>query len=595
MEWKPETQGEHMRDSRAKFHRKLTAWAMTLCLGGCATDSQRANFTSPPAREVLPAALARKLPAAEIADRPDHWDADLPTVALDQQNQSGLEEPARPAVSPPSVKRSQDAALTACRPVAKSSSRSIQLAASSEPEQKPAINAPKPLDLPDEAQPAKDAVPPAPGADNPAEGTPLDLSSVLVMAAGRNPQVAFAQERIREAWARQQAADVLWLPSLQAGVNYYKHEGALQAVQGPVSNISRGGLYSGFGARAIGAANPAIPGLFAKFALNDAIHQPEITAWQTNARCHASAATRNQVLLDMALAYLKLLEAYQSKAISLETLANAEQLAELTKSFADAGQGSRADADRAATELTLRQNAVEQANESVQVASARLAQLLSIDPTMVLFPTEPALIPMDLISGEQTPQELVSLGLKTRPELAESTALVQAATKELDRVRQAPLLPSLLLGMSYGGFGGGVGGAIANYSDRFDFEATAYWQVRNLGFGEKSARNEARSQYQQAQIQQVRRLDQVAREVVEAQSQVQARRRQIDIARKGIETARDSHRRNLERIQDGQGLPIEVLQSLQALDGARREYLRTVVDYNEAQFRLQWAIGWPVQ
>ncbi len=403
------------------------------------------------------------------------------------------------------------------------------------------------------------------------------------------------RSEFREAWARQEAAAVLWLPSLQAGVNYYKHEGALQAVEGPVSNISRGGLYTGFGARAIGAANPAIPGLFARFALNDAIHQPEITAWQTNARCHASAATRNQVLLDTAVAYLRLLEAHQAKAIARETLANAENLAKLTKSFADAGQGSRADADRAATELTLRQNAVEQTEERVQVASAQLAQQLSIDPTLAIFPTEPALIPLDLISGERTPRELVSLGLKNRPELAESTALVQAATKELERVRQAPLLPSLLLGMSYGGFGGGVGGTIANYADRFDFEAAAYWQVRNLGFGEKSARDEAQSQHHQAQIQQVRRLDQVAREVAQAQSQVQARQRQIAIAQRGIETARDSYRRNLERIQDGQGLPIEVLQSIQALDGARREYLRTVVDYNEAQFRLQWAIGWPVQ
>ena len=31
------------------------------------------------------------------------------------------------------------------------------------------------------------------------------------------------------------------------------------------------------------------------------------------------------------------------------------------------------------------------------------------------------------------------------------------------------------------------------------------------------------------------------------------------------------------------------------LDEARREYLRTVLDHNEAQFRLQRALGWPVQ
>lgn len=427
------------------------------------------------------------------------------------------------------------------------------------------------------------------------EGMPLDLSSALVMAAGRNPQVAFAQERIREAWARHQAAEALWLPTLRAGLNYDHHEGRIQEVRGPVLEVSRSSLYTGLGARAIGAGNPAFPGLSMQFHFTDALHQPDITLWQTEARTHASEATRNQVLLDTALAYLTLLEAHQQKAIAEETLANAKQLAELTRSFAETGQGLQADADRAATELTIRQNAIERANEAVGVASARLAQQLSIDPSVAIIPTESTLIPMELIACEQTPRELVSLGLQTRPELAENTALVQAAANELERVEHAPLLPSVLLGMSYGGFGGGVGDTIANYNDRFDFEATAYWQVRNLGFGERAARIEARSQEEQAQIRQVRLMDQVAREVVEAQTQVDFRKRQIETARQGIETAQASYRRNRERIQEGQGLPIEVLQSLGALDAARREYLRAVISFNEAQFRLQWAIGWPVQ
>ena len=264
----------------------------------------------------------------------------------------------------------------------------------------------------------------------------------------------------REAWARQQAANVLWLPSLQAGMNYYHHDGLLQQARSNVFDVSRTSINPGFGTRAIGTGVPAVPGVFARFAVSDAIHRPEIAAWQTDARSHASDATRNQVLLDTALAYLNLLEAYQRKAIAQESLANARELANLTRSFAETGQGLQADADRAATELTVRQNAVEQAQEAVGVASARLAQQLSIDPSREILPAEPVLIPLDLISCEQTPHELVALGLRTRPELAENCALVQAAAKELERVRQAPLLPSVLLGMSYGGFGGGQGEAL---------------------------------------------------------------------------------------------------------------------------------------
>ena len=62
-----------------------------------------------------------------------------------------------------------------------------------------------------------------------------------------------------------------------------------------------------------------------------------------------------------------------------------------------------------------------------------------------------------------------------------------------------------------------------------------------------------------------------------------------------VKRAVDSFDRNLLRVRDLQGLPIETLQSIQALDQARREYLRALVDYNAAQFRLQRALGWPVQ
>jgi outer membrane protein TolC len=565
---------------RAKHHRKLAAIAFAACLGGCAADKPWTGFSSPGPQAVLPAAMAKIMPAATWADRPAHWPTDLPLV------ESNLKQIAATETAASSGDRKPQK-LPPCRPASRTRTDAISLA-SSESQPPSPIEAPLPLPQ-THAEIEKDS-----DSATIAEGMPLDISSALLMAAGRNPQVAFAQERIREAYARHQRAEVLWLPSLQVGATYDHHEGTIQEVAGPVFDVSRSAVYSGLGARAIGAGNPAFPGLSARFAFTDAIHQPEITAWQTDARSHSSDATRNQVLLDTALAYLDLLEAYQQRAIAQETLANANQLAELTESFASAGQGLRADADRAATELTVRQNAIHQADEAIQVASARLAQQLSLDPTVVIFPTETTLIPMALIACDQTAQELVSLGLQTRPELAENSALVQAAAKELERVRQGPLLPSVLLGMSYGGFGGGVGDTIANYRDRFDFEATAYWEVRNLGFGEHAARDEAQSQQQQSQIRQVRLMDQVAREIVEAQAQVEARRRQIETARQGIEKAQDSHRRNLERIEDGQGLPIEVLQSLQALDAARREYLRTVVSYNEAQFRLQWAIGWAV-
>jgi outer membrane protein TolC len=142
--------------------------------------------------------------------------------------------------------------------------------------------------------------------------------------------------------------------------------------------------------------------------------------------------------------------------------------------------------------------------------------------------------------------------------------------------------------------GGGLGDNIANGGDRFDFDAVAYWEVRNLGFGEAAARGQARAGIQQARARQIQAMDAIAREVAEAQAIAESGERQIENSQQAIRSAAESYRRTLERIQDAQGLPIEAIQSVLALDEARREYLRAVADFNEGQFRLQRALGWPV-
>src|SRR5262249_1805624 len=146
-------------------------------------------------------------------------------------------------------------------------------------------------------------------------------------------------------------------------------------------------------------------------------------------------------------------------------------------------------------------------------------------------------------------------------------------------------------GVSQGTYGGGPGSTLTDFDGRFDLDATAYWELRNFGFGESAARDGARSRIEQARILQVQAMDQVAREIVEAHAQTESLRSQIAVAESAISVADDSYHRNVERIRGGQGLPLEALQSIQALDLSRREYLRAVSDYDEWQFRLYRALG----
>jgi outer membrane protein TolC len=175
----------------------------------------------------------------------------------------------------------------------------------------------------------------------------------------------------------------------------------------------------------------------------------------------------------------------------------------------------------------------------------------------------------------------------------ENQQLVSEAVRRLQREQYAPFIPSILLGASYGNFGAGLGGAVGNYGDRFDGDAFAWWEVRNFGAGEAAARKEMNARIELAQWRQLQMLDQIAREVAEAHAQVTMRKQQVETARDAIGFARDSYGRNLVRIENAQGLPLEALQSIQALGQAKREYLRSVTDYNLAQFSLCRALGWP--
>src|SRR3954447_2140815 len=140
------------------------------------------------------------------------------------------------------------------------------------------------------------------GQDRPA--LPLDLPTALGMTQGQNPRVAFAQAQIAQSQAAHEAARALWLPSLRAGGNYNKHEGRIQQVEGQNIIASRGAAFGGFGANAVGAGSPAIPGVYAYFYTADAIFQRQITGYALRARESQGTAVTNDQLLETALAYL---------------------------------------------------------------------------------------------------------------------------------------------------------------------------------------------------------------------------------------------------------------------------------------------------
>jgi outer membrane protein TolC len=284
-------------------------------------------------------------------------------------------------------------------------------------------------------------------------------------------------------------------------------------------------------------------------------------------------------------------------AISEETLANARRLDELAQSYLKAEKLKLADAERARAEFRLRAQEREAAREASLLASIRLAQSLRLDPFVILQPLDQQALPVTLILPDGPPGELAAIALGNRPELAESQALVRLAQERLRQANYGPLLPSVVLGYSAGGFGGGRNGFFGDFNGRGDAEVAVFWDLKNLGLGDRALQRLRASEVRQTQINEIADMDQIVAEVAEALTRVKSRKAQLDVGRAAVESSLRSYELNWRLFREG-GIevirPIEVLQSIQALARARQEYLNTVIEYNRAQFQLYWALGYPV-
>jgi outer membrane protein TolC len=436
---------------------------------------------------------------------------------------------------------------------------------------------------------------------------PIDLVNALRLTGARELDIALSQQQLNQAIADLHYAYALWLPSLFIGPTWYRADGQVQTVNGPVQTVARSSLFigglaattaPGFAAASPGTGYAPLNGMSSVFRFSDALYMPLAARRVVGAGQAGVRAATNDAMLQVPEAYFDLQQACGRLAISREAAANAQTLSEITGSYARTGQGLEADHRRALTEVKHRQREIELYSGQLLIASANLVRLLVLNPRIVVAPVEPAETIIRLIPDDVPLDDLVVKALQQRPELAGAQELVQAALYRLKQARLRPFVPSLALSYDGGGFGGGAGSFFGNFGTRGDVAASLFWEFQNLGFGDCAIMQRRKFEHSAANIQKVKVEAQVAADVVSAYETAQFATRQITQARETVTEALDSLKLNLINIREGAELPratrpIEVLQPIQALAQARIDYLDSVLGYNRGQFRLNRAIGRP--
>lgn len=425
---------------------------------------------------------------------------------------------------------------------------------------------------------------------------PIDISSSLRLAVIENPTIAGTEAALLEALANQTAARVLLVPTLNAGANYHGHDGVSQRTAGRIFRVSQQSLYFGGGAYAFGSNPAQIPAVNISSPLADAIFEPLAARRQVLERRHDVDAVGNEILRDVALRYVDLSQAIAEREAQRRSERETFAVVRLTRDYAEAGEGRPSDLERARTDRRLRRVEVLRAEEAIGVASARLSELLNLDPSIRLMPIGPLGNPIELAPVDLPTEDLVREALARRPEMSARAARIDQAEVRFRQERARPWLPTIWVGFSGAGFGGGsnlVPPLVGNFGGRTDFDVRLFWTVRNLGAGNGSIIANRRAELGRTRAEQSQMVVRIRREVVEAQAEAKAARARVSASRQGLATAEQGYELDLERARNNLVRPIEVLNSVALLADARIGLIRSIADSDRQQYRLFVALGSP--
>lgn len=406
------------------------------------------------------------------------------------------------------------------------------------------------------------------------ERYPIDLPTVLKLAGANHLEITLAREKVHEAYADTLLAKEQFFPALFGGlVKFARHEGETQETDGRFIDVDK--QRTVLGGR-----------ISLKWELGDAIFNT-LSARQRHESSLASLeAQTNLSVLEAVLAYFNLQEAHAHLEIAQQAVEISEKLVREIEIAVELGRGFRGDVLRAKAQLAHNRLTRTQAEEKLQMNLTHLVSVLHLDPKIQLYPAEPAIVPLKLVE-ETTLSDLIKQAISQRPEVEKSSALLKAYDFEKDAAIWGSLIPTIQANAMVGGFGPNA----SNLSGTEDYVFSLGWKIGPGGLFDIGRMKKTDARYRTQRIQLAKLRQRIAEEVRIAYEQSKSRVAQIEIAKQGLNDAEESLQLNLERQKLGVGLPLEVIQAENALTRARLSFISTMVNYNQAQYRLYTALG----
>lgn len=407
---------------------------------------------------------------------------------------------------------------------------------------------------------------------------PIDLPTALRLAGAQNLDVQIARERVAEARANHRSAITQFFPWVAPGITYRQHDDKIQDVAGNILDVNK---YS--------YAPGAIVGV--QLELGDAIYKALAAKQLARAADYALEAQRQDSVLAAAQGYFQLALARGAVGVARDAVRIASSYEDQLDAAVTAGVAFKGDLLRARVQAERNRVSLRQAEEQQRFLAARLAQTLRLDSTVELWPADEGLAMLSLIESNAALAAVVSQALGGRSELRQSQSLVAAAREAKDGTAFGPLIPTLGAQAFWGGLGGGRDGVADRFGGQQDFLVGVSWKVGPSGLFDAGRVRAAESRWKIATLAGEKLRDDITRQAVEAFARWRSLGDQVAITERALRAAEESLRLAQQRKEFAVGVVLETLQAEQDLTRARLEFLRSVADFNAAQYALNRVRG----
>jgi outer membrane protein TolC len=406
----------------------------------------------------------------------------------------------------------------------------------------------------------------------------VDFPTVLKLAGAQNLEIETAEEKLREAQAREDST--LWqlFPTISPGVAYQNHSGMLQSFGGPVSDVNKESIQAG--------ATVSI-----HLELAESIYRRLAAQQLALAATHQLESQRQHTLLDAATGYFELAGSQAIEAANAEAVNIAQDFYRQVQAAVRAGLTTKGDELRAYAQLSRSRLAYQKAVDARHVAASRLAQTLRLNISGELRAADQHPAPLSLTPPTNNLNDLIMLAVQRRPEIAEAEAINAAAQENSNAARYAPLYPTLNAQVFGGGLGGSTSSSQTSFGRSTDTLVSLTWKIGAGGLFDTTRERATQAAEAQSRLAQERIRETVTREVVEAQSAVQVLQIQLQDATAGVKATQEGLQLAMKRREFAVGAVLETLQSQQDAVQSQQDYWRTVTELNKAQYRLKAAVG----